>query len=376
MPKHILIISSELFSLINFRGSLIKKLIDCGHKVTALAPKEKKNNEDTIQKLKSMGVDLKRYFLSRASLNPFKDYLSYKSIRFVISQSKPDIVIAYTAKPVIYTGIAMRHFPKISFFPLITGLGYGFTEGDDIKRKVIQQTMIFLYRKGLKSSESVIFQNPDDEKLFYKLKIISSSQSSYIVNGSGVDLGLYPFSPLPNKPIFLMLSRLLIDKGVREYVEAARIVKAQFPKVIFQLAGRLDSNPSSISSKELKFWINEGFINYLGELSSVQKIIASCKIYVLPSYREGMPRSVLEAMATGRPILTTDTPGCRETVIHGKNGLLVTPKNSKSLANAMIQFLETKEDKIQRMGKESFILAKDKYAVEKINKNIFNIMNL
>tara|TARA_B110000037_G_scaffold111979_1_gene129143 strand:- start:1089 stop:1694 length:606 start_codon:yes stop_codon:yes gene_type:complete len=200
--------------------------------------------------------------------------------------------------------------------------------------------------------------------------------SSHIVHGSGVDLDLYPFSPLPKKPIFLMLARLLIDKGVREYAEAARIVKAQFPKVIFQLAGRLDSNPSTISSNELNFWINEGFIQYLGEISSVQKSLTSCRFYVLPSYREGTPRSVLEAMATGRPVITTDTPGCRETVIDGKNGLLVSPKNSKSLANAMIQLLEETDDKTQSMGRESFILAKEKYAVEKVNKDIINILNL
>ena len=376
MTKHILIISSELFSLINFRSSLIKYLIDGGHRVTVLVPKEKYNTEVTIQKLKSMGVIFKSYSLSRAGLNPFKDYLSYKSICFVISQCKPAIVIAYTAKPVIYAGMAMRHFPKISFFPLITGLGYGFTEGDGLKRKLIRQLMIILYRKGLKNSKGVIFQNPDDERLFYKLKIIFKNMSSHIVHGSGVDLDLYPFSPLPKKPIFLMLARLLIDKGVREYAEAARIVKAQFPKAIFQLAGRLDSNPSTISSNELNFWINEGSIQYLGEISSVQKIIASCRFYVLPSYREGTPRSVLEAMATGRPVITTDTPGCRETVIHGKNGLLVSPQNSESLANAMIQLLEKNEDKIQSMGRESFILAKDKYAVKRVNKSIINILNL
>ena len=376
MTKHILIISSELFSLINFRSSLIKYLIDCGHRVTALAPKEKYNNEDSIQKFKSMGVIFKSYSLSRTGLNPFKDYSSYKSICLVISKCKPDIVIAYTAKPVIYAGMAMRLFPKISFFPLITGLGYGFTEGDEVKRKLIRQLMIILYRKGLKNSKSIIFQNPDDEKLFYKLKIISKNMSSHIVHGSGVDLDLYPFSPLPKKPIFLMLARLLIDKGVREYAEAARIVKAKFPKAIFQLAGRLDSNPSTISSNELNFWINEGFIQYLGEISSVQKSITSCRFYVLPSYREGTPRSVLEAMATGRPVITTDVPGCRETVIHGKNGLLVPPKNSKSLANAMIQLLEETDDKTQSMGRESFILAKEKYAVERVNKDIISILNL
>ena len=376
MTKHILIISSELFSLINFRGPLIKHLIDCSHKVTVLAPKEKSNNQNSIQKLKSMGVVTRSYSLSRTGLNPFNDYSSYKSISYIISQCKPDIVIAYTAKPVIYAGMAMRHFPKTSFFPMITGLGYGFTEGSEIKRKIIRQLMTVLYRVGLKSADSIIFQNPDDEKLFYKLKIISKKISSHIVHGSGVDLGLYPYS-LPSKgPIFLMIARLLIDKGVREYAEAARIVKTKFPNAIFQLAGRLDTNPSSISSKELNFWINKKFIQYLGEISSVQKSIADCRFFVLPSYREGTPRSVLEAMATGRPIITTDVPGCRETVIHEKNGLLVSSKNPQSLANAMIQLLEETEDKIQSMGRESFILTKHKYDVEKVNKSIANIMNL
>ena len=376
MTKHILIISSELFSLINFRGSLIRHLIDAGHTVTALAPKDKYSNHDTIQKLESIGVTIMSYSLSRTGLNPFKDYLSYKSIYHVISQCKPDVVIAYTAKPVIYTGMVMKYFPKISFFPIITGLGYGFTEVDGIKRKVIRRLMIFLYRVGLKTSDSIIFQNLDDKKLFIKLKIISKNMSSHIVHGSGVDLDLYPFSPLPKKPIFLMLARLLIDKGVREYAEAASLVKAKFPKAVFQLAGRLDSNPSSISSSELNFWIKKNFIQYLGEISSVQKSITNCRFYVLPSYREGTPRSVLEAMASGRPIITTDVPGCRETVTHGKNGLLVPPKNSKSLASAMIQLLEENEDKIQSMGRESFILTKDKYDVEIVNKNIINIMNL
>ncbi len=376
MSKQILIISSELFSVINFRSSLIEYLIDRGHKVTVLAPKDKYDNDNAIQKLRSIGVVFKDYSLSRAGLNPFKDYLSYRSIRIIISQCKPDIIIANSAKPIIYAGIAMSYFPKIRFFPLITGLGYGFTEGGSIKRKIIHQLMIILYRKGLKRAASIIFQNPDDEKLFYKLKIILKNMSTHIVHGSGVDLDLYPFSPLPKKPIFLMLARLLIDKGVREYVESARIVKARFPKAIFQLAGRQDSNPSGIDSNELKFWIKEGYIQYLGEISPVQKIIASCRFYVLPSYREGTPRSVLEAMATGRPVITTDTPGCRETVIHGKNGLLVSPRNSNSLASAMIQLLEETEDKIQIMGKESFILIKNKYDVGKVNESIVNIMNL
>ncbi len=376
MAKHILIVSSELFSIINFRTSLIEHLIDSGNRVSVLVPLENKKFEKKIQKLIGKGVIFKNYSLSRTGLNPFADYLSYKSIVKAISELNPDIVIAYTAKPVIYTGLALRNFPKLKFFPMITGLGYGFTKENGIKRKLIQQFMIFLYREGLKRSEGVMFQNIDDQKVFFELEIINKQISTNIINGSGVDLNLFPFSKPSKKPIFLMLARLLVDKGVREYVEAAKIVKAQFPKAIFQLAGRLDSNPSSINLNELKLWIKEGYIDYLGEISSVQEKIANSRFYVLPSYREGTPRSVLEALATGRPIITTDVPGCRQTVIHGKNGLLVPPKNSKSLANAMVQLLEATEDKIQNMGLESFNLSKDKYDVVKVNKSIVNIINL
>lgn len=376
MSKHILFISSEIFSLINFRSSLIKDLIDRGHKVTILFPEDKYFTKGKIQKLKSIGVVFKSFLLSRNSLNIFKDYLSYKSIFFTITKCKPDIVIANTAKPVIYAGIALLFFPEIIFTPLITGLGYGFTDGHGFKRKFIRKLLIFLYRIALKRAKNIIFQNQDDKKLFYQLKIISNYLPTHIIHGSGVDLGIYPFSPPPKKPIFLMLARLLIDKGVREYVEAARIVRTRFPEAIFQLAGRLDSNPSSICPNELKLWIKEGIVKYLGEISNVQKILASCRFYVLPSYREGTPRSILEALATGRPVITTDAAGCRETVTHGKNGLLVVCKNSKSLADAMLWLLQEKESKIQSMGKASFILAKKKYDVKKVNKKLISILNL
>ena len=173
-----------------------------------------------------------------------------------------------------------------------------------------------------------------------------------------------------------MISRLLADKGVREYVKAAKIVRAHFPKVIFQLAGNLDENPASISLKELKSWINKGDVNYLGEIKSVQSILKSCKYYVLPSYREGMPRSVLEALSTGRPIITTDVPGCRETIIHKKNGLLVPVKNPIALANAMISLLEESEEVIKKMALESYLLAKNKFEVGKVDKSMLNIMKL
>ena len=378
MKKHVLIVSSDTHSLVNFRSSLINYFIKKGHKVTALTPKEKynKNLNYELKKLKNLGVKIHTYLLSRTGMNPFKDYFSYKSICEKIKKIQPDFILAYTAKPVIYTGIALRYFPKINFFPFITGVGYGFTDGFEIKRKIIRYLMILLYKSGLRGAKTVIFQNKDDKKLFLKLNLIFKNSKTAIVNGSGVDNNLFPFSLPSKKPIFLMLSRLLIDKGVREYAEAAKIVKIKFPKAKFQLAGRLDKNPSCISLNELKDWINQGSIEYLKEISNVKKTISACRFYVLPSYREGTPRSVLEALSIGRPIITTDVPGCRETVINNENGLLAIPKDSNSLANAMIKLLMETDKKIEKMGRKSFILSKKKYAVQKVNKNISDIMGL
>lgn len=373
--KHILIISSYAPSLINFRLPLIKELLSRGNKVSIAAPKLKFTN--SLQKqFTNLNVDINIFSLSRSGLNFFQDYRSFKEIRIIIENCNPNIVIAYTAKPVIYTGIILNNFSKIAYYPLITGLGYAFTSDNTFKRKFLKNLMIKLYKGGLKSAAKVIFQNRDDQNLFNKLKIIKKNTATSIVNGSGVDLNMYPFSDLPSKPIFLMISRLLVDKGVREYVKAAQIVRSHFPNAIFQLAGYLDENPSGITLDELQSWVKQGDIQYLGEIESVQSILKSCRYYVLPSYREGTPRSSLEALSTGRPIITTDVPGCRETVIHEKNGLLVLPKNPEVLAEAMISLLEKKDEKIQAMGKESYLLAKKKFEIEKVNKSILSIIGL
>ncbi len=373
--KHILIISSHAPSLINFRLPLIKELLGKGNKVSIATPKYK-FSDDLQNQLTDLGVNINIFSLSRSGLNFFQDYKSFREISLILNNCKPNIVISYTAKPVIYAGIILRNFPKISYYPLITGLGYAFTADNTLKRTILKYIMIMLYKVGLKCAEKIIFQNKDDEDLFYNLNIIKQNNLTKVVNGTGVDLNAYPFSNLPSEPIFLMISRLLVDKGVREYVEAARIVRSRIPGTIFQLAGYLDENPSGIRLRELETWIKRGDIQYLGEIESVQSILKSCKYYVLPSYREGTPRSTLEALSTGRPIITTDVPGCRETVIHKKNGLLVPPKNSKALAEAMISILNEKEKTIQAMGKESYLIAKEKYQIEKVNKSILSIMGL
>ncbi|MDA8836198.1 glycosyltransferase family 4 protein [Candidatus Pelagibacter bacterium] len=373
--KHILIIASYGPSLINFRLSLIKKLLSRGHKVSVASPKQ--NFSDTLQKkIRDLGININFFSLSRTGLNFFKDCKSIVEIYKIIRNSKPNIIISYTAKPVIYTGLVLKYFPKISYYPLITGLGFAFTDINVVKKKIIRYLMIKLYQEALKSAKKTKFQNTDDQSLFLKLKIIKNKNLSNVINGSGVDLSDYPLSNLPSKPVFLMISRLLVDKGVREYVQAAHIVRSYFSNVTFQLAGYLDENPSGITANELQSWINQGDIEYLGEIKSVQSVLKFCRYFVLPSYREGTPRSTLEALSTGRPVITTDVPGCRETVIHEKNGLLIPAKNSVALANAMMKLLKEKDETIEKMARESYLIAKNKYEINKVNQSILKIMNL
>lgn len=373
--KHILIIASYGPSLINFRLPLIKRLLSRGYKVSVASPID--DFSDILQKkLQDLGIYINIFKLSRTRFNLLINFNSLIELYKIVKNSKPNIIISYTAKPVIFSGLVLKFFKKVSYYPLITGLGFSFTEINSIKKIFFRYLISQLYRQGLKNSKKIIFQNKDDQSLFYKLKILDQSKISCVINGSGVDLSEYPLTNLPSKRVFLMIARLLGDKGVREYVNAAKIVRSRFPNVTFQLAGYLDENPSAVTADELQTWINDGNIEYLGEIKSVQSILKSCKYYVLPSYREGTPRSVLEALSTGRPIITTDAPGCRETVVHEKNGLLVPIKDPISLANAMIRLLNEKDETIEKMAKESYLIAKNKYDIDKVNQSIINIMNL
>ena len=226
----------------------------------------------------------------------------------------------------------------------------------------------------MKFSSGIIFQNPDDEELFKSLNIVENKKT-YVVNGSGVDLGYYSPTSLPSKNIFLMLSRLVIDKGVIEYCEAAREIRKKYPEIIFNLAGSFDPNPSAIKYKQLKTFIDNKDVHYLGHVNDVREILNNCKFYVLPSYREGTPRSILEAMSIGRPIITTNTTGCKETVLNGINGLLVPIKDKKSLVLAIEKLLKLDDKKIRDMANESIKLARQKYDVRKVNAHILEIIN-
>ena len=370
MPN-IIVIGALPESLINFRGELVKTFVDNDYKVTTMAAQTEPAIESRLAK---MGVDFKSFPVQRNGLNPVADLKTLTVLRKTFQSLKPDVVLAYTIKPVVWGGLASRTVPSARFYALITGLGFAFQEGS-LKRKLLSQLVTILYRIALKHADQVIFQNPDDLAEFVSRNIVPASKCA-LVNGSGVDIGLYTHSPIHSgSPVFLSIGRLLGEKGFREYAHAAQIVKLKYPDAIFQLLGPEDPSPDGIPLAEVEQWHKQGKIEYLGSTNDVRPYLQNCHIYVLPSYHEGMPRTVLEAMAIGRPILTTDVPGCRETVITGENGYLAPKADAEALAECMIWFIENRVQ-WDRMGNRSRELAEEKYDVHKVNSEIMDIIGL
>jgi len=369
-PGRVLVLGGVSRSLINFRGPLLRLLRSRGHEVVAAASPDE-NAAKVAETLAAWGIRFVPVPMARGGTNPLRDWSSLRAIKRLLQEVRPDSMIAYTVKPVIYGGMAARAVGGVRFFPMITGLGYAFTEGAGLKRALLRRVVIALYRRGLQDAEKVIFQNPDDQALFEQLGLVRDPRRSVRVYGSGVDPKEFPQEPLPANPVFLMVARLVADKGVREYVGAARRVKRRFPEARFLLAGGLDPNPAGISQAEVDAWLAGGDIEYLGPVHPIQPVLARCRYYVLPSYyREGIPRSVLEAMSTGRPVITTDAPGCRETVENGRNGLLVPPRDSEALADAMISLLGRSEDEVIAMAEASLKLVRERFDVRRVNDSI------
>jgi glycosyltransferase involved in cell wall biosynthesis len=367
----LLVVGGIAGSLVNFRGPLLKAMVEAGYEVLAASGGD---SDDVSAELQKMGIRFFPVPLSRAGLNPYADLKTLLALRRLIRAEKPECVLAYTAKPIIYGNLAARGLPNIRIYSMITGLGYGFG-AHDLRQRLTGRLVQALYRAALKNTSGVFFQNPDDTDEFRDRGILAADSPMTLINGSGVDLDWYAPQPLPKEPRFLLIARLLADKGIREYVAAARVLKKRYPQARFRIAGTIDANPLRIAGSELEAWQAEGVIDYLGELSDVRLALADTQVYVLPSYREGTPRTVLEAMAMGRPIITSDAPGCRETVIDGENGFLVPVKDTKALASAMERFI-LNPDLVKRMGNASLQIARDKYDVHEVNAQIIRGMGL
>jgi glycosyltransferase involved in cell wall biosynthesis len=370
----VLVIAGYAPSLINFRGPLLRAMRAAGCEVVAAAPELER--DEAAAALKAMGIRCREVPLSRTGLNPVADFRSLGALVRLIRRERPEVVLAYTMKAVIFGLIAAGIAGARRRYALITGVGYAFTGQAAGRRGLVQAVSRTLYRIALKRADKLFFQNSDDATLFRELGLVPPATPVVIVNGSGVDIDQFAVAPLPPGPTrFLLIARLLTTKGIREYAEAAVAIRAAHAQVEFHLVGGTDPNPDAIALDEVQAWHDAGTLVWHGEVRDVRPYIAACHVYVLPSYREGTPRSVLEAMAMGRPIITSDAPGCRETVVHGDNGFLVPPRSVGPLAEAMERFI-SRPELIGDMGRRSRAIAEAKYDVRLVNAQMLKEMEL
>lgn len=370
-----LLIAGFADSLLGFRAPLIAALQERGLQVHVAAPGLSSDSSSRFQ-LEKQGLVVHDIPMRRAGTNPIADFKSLFALWCLMRKVRPDCFMGYTIKPVIYGSLAAWLAGVSKRFVLITGLGHTFQD-DDEKIGRLELLVQWLYSVALSRVDKVFFQNPDDEALFRRRSILPANIPSCIVNGSGVDVASFTVAPQPKGSArFLLIARLLAAKGVRIYAEAARRIKSKYPDVIFSMVGWIDENPDAIKQNELDSWVAEGTIEYLGRMSDVRPAIMACSVYVLPSYyREGTPRTVLEAMAMGRAIITTDAPGCRETVVNGDNGYLIPIKSVDALEKAMLNFIREQELAL-RMGIRSRQVAEEKYDVHKVNAVMLREMGL
>lgn len=368
------IISNQAFSLLNFRAPLIREILSRGHAVYALAPDFDNETEARIRALGAVPVSIS---LSRTGLNPVSDAVDIMRLRKVLAGLELNTVLSFAIKPVIYGTLAARLARVPTRFALIAGLGYAF--GEDARKTpksaAIHYAARTLYHLALSQAAKVFMQNPDDADEFVSLGIVPRSKI-VLVNGTGVDLKDWPVLPIVTRPpTFVLAARLLAEKGVREYVAAARIVKTWHPTARFILLGGLDSNPNGIARPEVERWVSDGVVEWPGHVP-VRPWLSQASVFILPSYyREGVPRSIQEAMASGRPIITTNAPGCRETVLNGINGFIVPPRDPDALAAAISRFIEQPE-LISKMGAASRAYVEEKFDVRNVNRTMLKTMRL
>ncbi|WP_459189449.1 glycosyltransferase family 4 protein [Parabacteroides sp. APC149_11_2_Y6] len=366
----ILVLSSHTFSLFWFRIDMMKSFIRLGHDVIAAGP-----DDESLwrAKFESMNIKYVQIEVSRNGLNPLNDIKTFLCLNRLLKQEKPDKVFAYQAKTIVYGCLAAKKNKIKEVYPMVAGLGSIF-RGTGVKNTLTKIVMQTLYQLAFACSENVFFQNKDDRNELVQHRLLDESKT-VLINGSGVNLEKFKPSSLPAIPTFLYIGRLIRDKGIMEYLDACKQIKIHYPDVRCLLVGPFDSNPSALKPEELQPYIDKNIIEYYGEQSDVRPYIVQCSTYVLPSYHEGTPKTVLESMAMGRAILTSDAPGCRETVIDGKNGFLIPVKDVSTLVQKM-KFMILHQDLNAQMGKASYEIAVDKYDVKKVNHCIMKTMRL
>ncbi|ENV70864.1 glycosyltransferase family 4 protein [Acinetobacter towneri] len=378
LNKKIILIGTVASSFYGFRADLIRTLLKKGHQVYAFTSEY---TAEDLKKIEQLGAIPITYTLNRGGLNPLADIFATYQLSKKIKAINPDLVFSYFSKPVIFGTLAAKLAKAPRIIGMLEGLGYTFTEqpeGLSKKTQLIKKIQVFLYKIALPQLDQLIFLNPDDPKDLLQQYAINVKNVE-VLGGIGLNLQDYPYQPLNNIHLplkFLFIGRLLKEKGIHEFVQAAKLVKKIYPDTEFTVLGAIDHhNLGALQQTELNALISSNIIQYPGHVSNIKDWIADSHVFVLPSYREGVPRSTQEAMAIGRAVITTDVPGCRETVVDGLNGFLVPKWDPEALARKMIYFIEHPEQ-VRLMGAESYKIAVEKFDAEKVNQRLVNILGL
>lgn len=368
--KKFILISPKNRSAYNFRGDLIKDIQAQGYDVVVTGP-----NKDGVDKIEALGAKFVEVPVNKNGINPFADIAYCLKLRKIFKREKVDAIMGYTIKPVIYGSLAGWLAGVKNRSAMITGAGYLFAS-KTLKARIIKRISFVLYKVGLGAAHNVIFQNIDDLNEFVDNNLVKK-EKCYVVNGSGVNMEKYKPSPYPEIPSFFFLGRLVNAKGGLDFVKAAKIVKNKYPNARFMVLGKLEKNlPDAISEEDFMPYVNDGTVELFPETDNVSQYYAKTSVFVLPTaYREGTPRVILEALASARAIITTNTPGCKETVSDGVNGFFVPIHAPKALAEKIIYFIENPSE-IERMGRASLDLCKCKYEISIINNAMMKFMHI
>ena len=369
--RKILIVANTSWFIHHFESALIRAL-QSTLEVVAVTP-----HDDWSSRFASLGVRFVEIPMSRRGLNPFGDIRMALGLYRIYRREEPEVIFHNTIKPVIYGSIAARAAGVKGILNMIPGLGYVFT-GRTLRHRGLRHLVKLMYRCALDGSHRVFFQNPDDRRYFVENGLVKAGKTE-LTYGLGVDLERFQYvepTLTTRGCTFILVSRMLWDKGIGEFVAAAAELKRAFPDARFQLLGKLDQdNPSHIDRETIDEWHRSGVVEYLGEVSDVRPILEKADVVVLPSYREGVPNALLEGLALGRPVITTDVPGCRETVVDKVNGLLVPPRDIPALSEAMRYMITHRERRVE-MGREGRKLAVERFDVNLVNAIILRAMTM
>lgn len=361
----LMLLGNDVPTVLNLRMNLIRSLQDAGYRVGVAAPPMEASGE-----LEAAGIDFYPVRMLPTGMRPAADAALFWQYLRLLRSERPAAILGFTVKPNVYGSLAAR-ICRIPVLNNITGLGTVF-----ISKGPLESLVTALYRPALRKAEGVFFHNEDDRDLFLGRKIVRSEQA-VVIPGSGIDLSRFTPQPLPGKadaPVFLLIGRLINEKGVHEFVDAAARLRSDWPDARFQLLGDFATGPRAVSRDELESWVAAGTVEYLGSSPDVRPFIAGADCIVLPSYREGLPRSLLEGAAMGRALIATDAPGCRNLVDPGVTGFLCGVRSALSLADAMESFLRLTPDERVEMGRRARQMVEERFSDERVNEAYLKVL--